>query len=489
MLFLRDIDVDVHVRCLACGHGGALPRSMLERRFGPNYPVLSIAPHYRCSRCNSRDTESRPAPLERFAMNDGAEPAAEPSFDAPLAALQGLLASVRGPDTAERETPPPPRRGALEKPDDLVNPAELDDTLPAFKSFVSTAPVPSRQADPLSAQASAKSWRPLEDLVADGPADEDADPLWEPVSLADMAARRGELTDDPPESFEAGSFDDDTGDAPHDETLAAMRRLFAEADLDGEEETAPDAFFDEAEEEEPIPEVFSHKALVRSDFDEDPDDFGDDPVDANAGFSEEPGEDEPTEEEILNFAIRDPEKPASATPQAERSTKPSMAEEEDGFDKTLAALRSMIEDAAIEPVAVPARRKERPATDPLSDTGDAWTAAPPARPSTKQPAKPTAGKAGSKAAKAAKAEGSKRSAQEREIEEAMKAMRDMVEEDEAPLPEQGEPRAAPNVAGDDPAVEAPSRAGKARADGEASPLSKTIAALRGMLELDGRRKR
>jgi len=487
MLFLRDIDVDVHVRCLACGHGGALPRSMLERRFGPNYPVLSIAPHYRCSRCHSRDTESRPAPLERFPVNDGSEPAAEPSFDAPLAALQGLLASVRGPNVAEHKAPLPPWRGGGEEAGDHANLAELDDTLPAFKPFVSDAPAPSWQAaDPLPVHASGKSWRPLEELVADGPADEDADPLWEPVSLADMAARRGELTDDPPESFQADSFEDDTGDAPHDETLAAMRRLFAEADLGEEDGAASDAFFDEAEEEESVPAVFSHKALVRSDFDEDPDDFGGDPVGGDAGFSEDSGEDEPTDEEILNFAIRDPEKPAPAAPQAERTTRPSAAEEEDGFDKTLAALRSMIEDAATEPIAVPPRRKERPAADPLSDTGDARAVDPPARPS----AKPAAAKAGSKAAKAAKSEGAKRSAQEREIEEAMKAMRDMVDEDEALLPEHGE-RAAPKAARDDPAAEAPPRPGKVRAvaDGEASPLSKTIAALRGMLEIDGRRKR
>ncbi|MBK3802791.1 hypothetical protein GAY33_26910, partial [Azospirillum brasilense] len=96
MLYLRDIEVDVHVRCRACGHEGVLPRADMNRRFGPNYPVLSIAPHYRCSRCNSRDTESRPAPPP-FATPVTATTMAEeaPSFAGPLAALQGLLDAVR----------------------------------------------------------------------------------------------------------------------------------------------------------------------------------------------------------------------------------------------------------------------------------------------------------------------------------------------------------------------------------------------------------
>jgi len=62
MLFLRDIDVDIEIRCRICGHGGTLPLSEMRRRFGPSYPVLSIAPHFRCSRCGSRDTECAPAP-------------------------------------------------------------------------------------------------------------------------------------------------------------------------------------------------------------------------------------------------------------------------------------------------------------------------------------------------------------------------------------------------------------------------------------------
>ncbi len=59
----------------------------------------------------------------------------------------------------------------------------------------------------------------------------------------------------------------------------------------------------------------------------------------------------------------------------------------------------------------------------------------------------------------------------------MKALRDRMEEEDAPAP-------AP------PPME-PAPKGKKRGDaeGDASPLSKTIAALRGMLELDGRRKR
>lgn len=65
MLFLRDIDVDLEIRCRACGHDGVLDLSRMRRRFGPDYPVLSIAPHFRCSRCDSRDTECAPAPAPR----------------------------------------------------------------------------------------------------------------------------------------------------------------------------------------------------------------------------------------------------------------------------------------------------------------------------------------------------------------------------------------------------------------------------------------
>lgn len=582
---------------------------MLERRFGPNYPVLSIAPHYRCSQCDSRDTESRPAPAQTSTL-DVDDHAADPSFDASLAALNGLLASVRGGDAPppSRRTDPPPERPtftaapfplpplpAFDSPDfdpdadwDLDNPAPLD-ALP-----------PEEEVDPFDTPPPPpKPARPLEELVADGPAD-DADPLWEPVSLADMANRHGaapppveEDTDaedwaPPPPRRHTRSFDN----APEDETLAAMRRFFAEADPTEEEEIdstdsgsnhyasdrAPHSprfeserltrhghaqdlddlplELDEEDAERDSEPVFSHKALVRQDFEddlEDPDGFtnsdtldsdsaDDDAADSDSANAarrwaenlDEEDEEEPTDAEILAFAIRDPEIRTHAPPQpspptpakakAERPTRRASAatdgDEEGGFDKTLATLRSMIEDAATEPKPG-ARRKSKPAPapDPTLDDLDEASAPddvppPPRRSTAKASAKPSASKGGN----------SKQSAQEREIEEAMKALRDLVEDDEEPPPPAARPvipPVIPSVASktalpaadrplsrptweEDDDVPAPPRMANAsplmeeplppprpavKDAAKDSPLSKTIAALRGMLELDGRKKR
>jgi len=579
MLFLRDIDVDVHLRCCSCGHGGALPRALLVRRFGPNYPVLSIAPHYRCSRCDSRDTESRPAPRETLERDGPRVAPAEPSFDASLAALQGLLASVRGPDRQDegpRRVPPPPWSRRDEEPEDgPANDTGKDDGLapdfppmPTFKPFVPPEPRPSvtswatagladededeDEADagpadtgfadtdwdepaPEAARPAAPAWtpppsgpaksfRPLEDLAADGPADEDVSPLWEPVSLADIVARQeGPAATDEADNWGEGwdeGKEEDAGnpvdDAPLDETLAAMRRFFADADLAGDDEPAPSPVrsaandaraagskpamnmpaMTEPEEggedaEEPAnPPVFSYRALVRDDFEEE------------TGEDDQPEEDpedaEPTDEDILAFAIRDPEKPAPPPARVARATPPANADEDAGFDKTLAALRSMIEDAATEPKILPVRRKAKPsAVPPPSATDMAEEPAPPAmeeEPAAKAPAKPAK---------------PRRSSQEREIEEAMRKLRDLVEDDVPPPPPALPPartggRAKPDPivpddVRDDPddappaePVEASTPPGKKRAEANSdsgSPLSKTIAALRGMLELDGRRKR
>ena len=95
----------------------------------------------------------------------------------------------------------------------------------------------------------------------------------------------------------------------------------------------------------------------------------------------------------------------------------------------------------------------------------------------------------------------RRSAQEREIEEAMKALRGLIEDEvqpdlpapqpppTQPKPRAGKPRPVRSGSGapDAPPPAAPSE--EARPGSEPTPLSKTIAALRGMLELDGRRKR
>ncbi len=561
MLFLRDIDADVQLRCRACGHGGVLPRAMLERRFGPNYPVLSIAPHYRCSRCDSRDIESRPIlatpPAASFeAANE------EPSFDAPLAALNGLLASLRGGGpVAGAQTPSPP-------------------------------PPPPPPAAPVRGKP--LSELPLSDLVADGPGDNGAAPLWEPVSLADMAARLGVIRpddDDPDRDGEQdggeavdGDWDDPAPpagpagkvtarnsvpdadpDEGGDETLAAMHRLLAQAHWseDDEPEDRPpetarrfgqpgieEDIDGSAEEDEPA--VFSHKILVRKDFEEDwgePESEFDrwraeeEDRDAADGFD---GDEEPSDEEILSFAIRDPEKPAArpvarpavkssktAAPspadepldfdqhRAERRAQrpPPPPEDEEGFDRTLAALRSMIEDAANDPDddAPPLPRKspaaevrgigkgpesntdrnpgaatgwqdeDRGGDDPLSGF-DADPVPDPELDPDRDPA--PAGR---------------RSAQEREIEEAMKALRGLIEEEvetepppppsaPPPKPRAGKPRPpprreppAPPVEEAEPAEPVAKQAAPKAVD--PTPLSKTIAALRGMLELDGKRKR
>lgn len=606
MLFLRDIDSDVQLRCCACGHSGLLPRAMLVRRFGQSYPVLSIAPHYRCSRCDSRDTESRPALVLPTALEH--EDAPDPSFDASLAALNGLLASIRGSEDAESPPkrassgPAPTLDSALDPmpdhpmpdwnldssapldalpPDDeslddhpparrhdLADTDDEDDDLPDWANWRKTLaghvdePRPSGKPDSPPPNRQPPN-RPLEELIADGPLD-DADPLWEPVSLADMANRNGApppaLEDDaedwsPPSRKPAPISDD----APADETLDAMRRFFAQADLEEEEEDAPAPERGDDEEEDEAradqndePPVFSHKALVRRDFDEDLDedldDFADDSAEEDVAADkaatrtnardwaeslddEELTEEEPTDEEILAFAIRDPEKlaplpspppPPSVKAKTDRPTKrpAASAEEDGGFDKTLAALRSMIEDAATEPKAAP-RRKAKPAAPPPVEDDETDDAPPPfvppsfaildedAPPPRKPAVKPSLSKGGN----------AKQSAQEREIEEAMKALRDLVEDDEEAPPRAATPprdRKAPPASWDEEEENAPpSRASamppprpapprpmdddeplpvetftrKAQADKDASPLSKTIATLRGMLELDGQKKR
>ncbi len=407
-------------------------------------------------------------------------------------------------------------------------------------------------------------------MVADGPAD-DADPLWEPVSLAEMADRHGApppVVEDEDEVAEdwtpaprkpaprAAAIDD----VPADETLDAMRRFFAQADLEEEEEDAPapaakprplSAWMDDRDatpDAEPTEDgsratddsesAFSHKALVRRDFDEDIDDAlseedfadgnSDDESAAKAdarGWADILDDEEPTDEEILAFAIRDPEKLAPAPPppppppsppvraKAERPAKRAAASaangEEDGeLDKTIAALRSMIEDAATEPKAAPRRKAKAAPPPPVVDEDDSDDgSAPPfaiadddAPPPPRKPVgKPSASKGGN----------AKQSAQEREIEEAMKALRDLVEDEDDVPPESAAPpreaAKAPRPAWDEDDDAPPARTPSRRAmDDEppsakpppppqptkdGSPLSKTIATLRGMLELDGRKKR
>ncbi|MCW2238180.1 hypothetical protein [Azospirillum canadense] len=343
MLYLRDIEVDVDVRCLACGHEGVLPRAAMLRRFGPNYPVLSIAPHYRCSRCDSRDTESRPAaPPVTFAA--AAEVEEAPSFAGPLAALQGLLDAVRGrgDEEEEHEAPPPPP---------AVAPA----------SAIHARALPSLE---------------LEDLIADTTPPEAAGrrPLWEPVSLADMAA---DLRDDDPDEAEPLIHEDeDQGDEDEDADASDLPRPFAIADAGPERATPEDdddpvAHFnrtiaalrgmlgdDDTPRDAPRPKESPRPPVVNRDVDRDDEPEDDEPPHAVPGPllartdfededepsedespEEEPAEDDPADEDIVAFAIRDPEK---APPRRERPIDP----EEQPLDKTLAALRNMVQEAA-----------------------------------------------------------------------------------------------------------------------------------------------
>ncbi len=352
MLYLRDIEVDVDVRCRACGHEGVLPRAAMLRRFGPNYPVLSIAPHYRCSRCDSRDTESRPAaPPVTFAA--AAEVEEAPSFAGPLAALQGLLDAVRGrgDDEEEHEAPPPPAPA----------PAIHGRALPSLE---------------------------LEDLIADTTPPEamGRHPLWEPVSLADMAA---DLRDDDPDEAEPlirhdedededGIEDEDAEDAdasdlprpfaiadtgperavperavPEDDddpvahfnrTIAALRGMLGDDDAPRPKEAPRPAVLerdvgrnDVPEDDEP-PHAFPGPLLARTDF-EDEDEPSEDGALEDDSAEDDPAEDDPADEDIVAFAIRDPEK---APPRRERAADP----EEQPLDKTLAALRNMVQEAA-----------------------------------------------------------------------------------------------------------------------------------------------
>ncbi len=113
MLYLRDIKVDIQMQCRNCGHEKLLARSDLERRFGHNYPVLSIASQYRCSRCASKNIESRPgaprqAPEPAFEEQDSSQQGMANA----IKALQGLLQSVRGPSPDDDFTPHDPMEDA-----------------------------------------------------------------------------------------------------------------------------------------------------------------------------------------------------------------------------------------------------------------------------------------------------------------------------------------------------------------------------------------
>lgn len=360
MLYLRDIEVDVHVRCRACGHEGVLPRADMNRRFGPNYPVLSIAPHYRCSRCNSRDTESRPAPppfatpVTAMTMEDDA-----PSFAGPLAALQGLLDAVRT------------RGDAMDEPDG-------EDSASAMRA--PAPPSSTVRVEPAALDPDLDLELELERLAADGAAAPESGrrPLWEPVSLADLAGHDDDPVDDAERNDGGTDFDDDEDWSPRrwtlldrdadqddggddeadrveavappapptrsshptvaddpdddasrsfDRTIAALRSIL---DGRGDGNRAEEA----ASPSPPPPPAFSIKDAIDQPGEDDPGDDSDDNSD----------EAEPSNEDILGFAIRDPDKaPPPWERPRERDPAPTGSEP---LDRTIAALRSMVQKAA-----------------------------------------------------------------------------------------------------------------------------------------------
>ncbi|QCO14937.1 hypothetical protein D3869_06715 [Azospirillum brasilense] len=571
MLYLRDIEVDVHVRCRACGHEGVLPRADMNRRFGPNYPVLSIAPHYRCSRCNSRDTESRPAPPP-FATPVATMPMAEdaPSFAGPLAALQGLLDAART------------RGDAMDEPE--------EDAAPVLRP---PAPVPAA-ARPAAAALDLDLDLELERLAADGDAAPESGrrPLWEPVSLADLAGQD--------EAGQHDDGDDAAGDAEWDDDEDWSPRRWTLADRDADEGADDEENRVEAVPPAPAPRA-SHPAAT-----DDPDDDasrsfdrtiaalrsildgrGDGPraeepaappppfpppalatvpafslkdtADARDDETEadEPdGDDdaEPSNDDILGFAIRDPDKaPPPWERPRERDPAPTGSEP---LDRTIAALRSMVQKAAADRdededesrddrdggVVTPLfGRSRKPADDPDDDVDVE---------NDDGPDDDEDRNAGADDAfwnrKDADGDGEpdedgapvlRKSAQEQEMEEALRALRALVEaesdlddpphpawKDEAPtrpdtdalpgfkpLPrratepeadededEDGEPldlvEPVPVNTPEQPKPGAVKRAestesGKKAAKDESGTLGKTLAALRNMLELDGKQGR
>ena len=544
MLYLRDIEVDVHVRCRACGHEGVLPRADMNRRFGPNYPVLSIAPHYRCSRCNSRDTESRPAPPP-YAPSITATAAEEaPSFAGPLAALQGLLDAVRTRDEPEEEP----------------------------EAEAAPAPIPTAAR----AEASAPDLD-LERLVADGGSAPESGrpPLWEPVSLADLVGH---------DDDEEGTGNQDAGETDWDDEDWAPRNWnLADRDEDQGSDGEPDENEDEDEDEDegtaPLPAPVAREsrpveedepddasrsfdrtiAALRSILDgrsdgartedappppapppplppafaiEDARDVpeGGDPDD------NDPDDAEPSNDDILAFAIRDPDK---APPPWERDPAPTGSEP---LDRTIAALRSMVQKAAADRDEDVAGRLEDERLDgdrldgdsadndaPDEEEGEDWKA---------NAGEPSWGRDEAEAdeAEADEKDGApviRKSAQEQEMEEALRALRALVEAegdlDDPPPPRPAwksdspvrpdtdplpgfKPLARREPEPDDDAepldlvemlpVSEPEKprhggskgaeakeSGQKTAKDDASALGKTLAALRNMLELDSKQGR
>ncbi|MGQ9370928.1 hypothetical protein [Azospirillum sp. ST 5-10] len=402
MLFLRDIDGDVRIRCLSCGHEGRLLRADLVRRFGPGYPVLSLAPHFRCSRCHSRDTESRP-----FAAAAPPQPAAEPPATpaaVPWTAdtlLNSLLESLDEPDV------PAPAAAEDEDEDEAEEiagedePRDLPFARPAAAEPEGEEEDEKEEEGEEGAEEDIAVDRTLAALrafigdgIGDGVGPGDVEPSEEPAAGTGAVAAEGPAAEDggfppdadTPEAFFRGLGRQDEGGAAPEESTAAAE---AGEPVEGEPE---------AEEVEEV-----------------------------------------TDEEILDFAIRDREAPPAAD---EENEEPPLdlvdvvPEGEDDparpdlFAETLANLRDLVGDDGKD------ERRDEPA---------------PGRPEEAEEVRPAPVRAAPLSMAASLA-----------------ALRELVEkaaqEDEPPA----RPRRPPP-----PKPRPPER-----------PFSETLAALRGMLDLD-----
>ncbi|HYH19278.1 MAG TPA: hypothetical protein VD995_11740 [Azospirillum sp.] len=326
ILFLRDIDVDILMRCRSCGHEGLLTRGDLERRFGPSYPVLSIAPHYRCSRCHSKDVESSPGPLaappaDLHATRD------EDTVDAGIAALQGLLDAVRGDRPAAVED-------AIEEAED-----DVVDLMPHLREAEAKAEI---DADDDLFERTMASLRTVAHPERNDDGEEAlAQAAPEPEAEAEIDAAEN-VGDD--EDEDEGEDDD----APFDRSLAALR------DLIGDEPHTDEEPYEDAP-AEPFPERAPGDAraavaeIVEGEHEEEGEPFFR-PRESAPPSASEMELSLAALRALVEKAAQDTPPPApepeaeEPEPHAPAEPEPAAHGDDEPFDETIAALRSLIAD-------------------------------------------------------------------------------------------------------------------------------------------------
>lgn len=286
MLYLRDLDVDVLIRCRACGHEGVLPHAEALRRFGASYPVLSIAPHYRCSACNARDAESlaapAPEPLYATPVDDyAAHDDDDGGFAAALASLQNLVeAAHASPAAASRKAAPRPEpepEPVFAPPPPPINAAWDEDEEAAARAAWDAAPV---WTPPPAVLQDDEEDFPSPRRKRDTPALPD-----KPFFSSRERSRRPPETEPPPPSFAFANANDEDDDDfvreepkrdPSDVPLSAMPILSLadiKALLGEEEDAAPPG-----EEPPPFSPADADVEHIVADGETDADDDEDDPL-------------------------------------------------------------------------------------------------------------------------------------------------------------------------------------------------------------------